>query len=122
MAEHGFSQRRACRLIEVNPKTVRRQVTADAPEVRRRLRALAGERSRFGYCRLGVALARKGLGMTHKHLLAVLREEWLAVLSRPGSNGATATRAPLTIPPRTTHNSPLSEPSNGPHTHHPTPP
>src|SRR3546814_4867832 len=69
MAEHGFSQRRACRLIEVNPKTVRRQVTADAPEVRRRLRELAGERSRFGYCRLGVLLAREGMGMNHTKLL-----------------------------------------------------
>src|SRR3546814_5245402 len=29
MAEHGFSQRRACRLIEVNPKTVRRQVRSE---------------------------------------------------------------------------------------------
>src|SRR3546814_1983224 len=34
VAEHGFSQRRACRLIEVDPKTVRREATADAPAVR----------------------------------------------------------------------------------------
>src|SRR3546814_10525616 len=45
MAEHGFSQRRACRLIEVDPKTVRREATADAQAVRQRLRELAGERS-----------------------------------------------------------------------------
>jgi hypothetical protein len=31
---HGFSQRRACRLIEVDPKTVRRPMTPDAPDVR----------------------------------------------------------------------------------------
>lgn len=41
VAEHGFSQRRACRLIEVDPKTVERRVRADAPEVRQRLRELA---------------------------------------------------------------------------------
>ena len=46
MAGHGFSQRRACRLIEVDPKTVRREATADAPAVRQRLRELAGERGR----------------------------------------------------------------------------
>src|SRR3546814_5087125 len=91
MAEHGFSQRRACRLIEVNPKTVRRQVTADAPEVRRRLRELAGERSRFGYCRLGVLLAREGMGMNHKKPLRLWREEGLAVSRRPGRQRATGT-------------------------------
>src|SRR3546814_13290182 len=94
MAEHGFSQRRACRLIEVNPKTVRRQVTADAPEVRRRLRELAGERSRFGYCRLGVLLAREGMGMNHKKLLRLWREEGMAVRRRPGRTRASVTRAP----------------------------
>jgi putative transposase len=49
MAAHGFSQRHACRLIEVDPKTVRRAPVTDAPEARQRLRDLAGERRRFGY-------------------------------------------------------------------------
>src|SRR3546814_12249158 len=73
MAEHGFSQRRACRPIEVNPKTVRRQLTADAPEVRRRLRELAGERRRFGYCRPAVLLAREGRGMNPDKRLRLWR-------------------------------------------------
>jgi hypothetical protein len=30
MAAHGFSQRHACRLIEVDPKTVRRASVTDA--------------------------------------------------------------------------------------------
>lgn len=58
MAAHGFSQRHACRLVEVDPKTVRRAPRADAPEIRQRLRELAGERRRFGYRRLGILLAR----------------------------------------------------------------
>src|SRR3546814_605423 len=79
MTKHGFSPRRACRLIEVAPKTVRRQATADAPEVRQRLRELAGERRRFGYRRLGILLAREGMGLNHKKLLRLYREEGLAV-------------------------------------------
>src|SRR3546814_5555260 len=66
VAEHGFSQRRACRLIEVDPKTVRREATADAQAVRQRLCELAGERRRFGYRRLGIMLAREGITMNQK--------------------------------------------------------
>ena len=65
MAAHGFSQRRACRLIEVDPKTVRRVPMSDASAVRQRLRELAGERRRFGYRRLGILLAREGMIMNH---------------------------------------------------------
>lgn len=98
MAAHGFSQRRACRLIEVDPKTVRRQAAADAPEVRQRLRELAGERRRFGYRRLGILLAREGMTMNHKKLLRLYREEGLAVRRRRGRKRATGTRAPMAVP------------------------
>jgi putative transposase len=98
MTGHGFSQRRACRLIEVDPKTVRRQATADAPEVRQRLRELAGERRRFGYRRLGILLAREGMTMNHKKLLRLYREEGLAVRRRRGRKRATGTRAPMAVP------------------------
>jgi len=40
----------------VDPKTVRRGAERDAPEVRQRLRELAGERRRFGYRRLGILM------------------------------------------------------------------
>lgn len=98
MAEHGFSQRRACRLIEVDPKTVRREATADAQAVRQRLRELAGERRRFGYRRLGIMLAREGITMNHKKLLRLYREEGLAVRRRRGRKRATGTRAPMALP------------------------
>jgi len=48
---------------------VRRPARADVPEVRQRLRELAGERRRFGSRRLGILLAREGMGMKHKKLL-----------------------------------------------------
>ena len=98
MSAHGFSQRRACRLVEVDPKTVRREATADALEVRQRLRELAGERRRFGYRRLGILLAREGMTMNHKKLYRLYRDEELAVRRRRGRKRATGTRAPMAIP------------------------
>jgi putative transposase len=102
MAAHGFSQRHACRLVEVDPKTVRRAPVADAPEVRQRLRDLAGERRRFGYRRLGVLLAREGMMMNHKKLYRLYCEEGLTVRRRRGRKRATGTRAPITLPQRPT--------------------
>lgn len=98
MARHGFSQRRACRLIEVDAKTVRRRPCADAPVERQRLRELAGERRRFGYRRLGILLAREGMHMNPKKLLRLYREENLGVRRRRGRKRATGTRAPMAIP------------------------
>ena len=65
----------------VDPKTVRRTVVPDAPELRHRLRGLAGERRRFGYRRLGVLLEREGVRLNHKKLYRLYREEGLAVVS-----------------------------------------
>jgi putative transposase len=66
MAAHGFSQRHACRLIEVAPKTVRRAPVVDGPKVRQRRRDLAGERRRFDYRRLGILLARAAMTIARR--------------------------------------------------------
>ncbi len=51
--EKGYSQRRACGLIGLEPKTYRYASTCGGnAAVRVRLRSLAGERRRFGYGRL----------------------------------------------------------------------
>lgn len=98
MAEHGLSQRRACTLAEVDPKTVRRDPVPDSPEIRARLRSLAGERRRFGYRRLGILLEREGMVMNRKKLFRLYTEEGLSVRRRRGRKRATGTRAPMAIP------------------------
>jgi putative transposase len=82
----------------VDPKTVRRGPAADAPEIRQRLRDLAGERRRFGYRRLGILLAREGMTMNPKKLYRLYREEGLSVRRRRGRKRATGTRAPAALP------------------------
>ncbi|HEX2680648.1 MAG TPA: IS3 family transposase [Candidatus Dormibacteraeota bacterium] len=97
--EKGYSQRRACALIGIAPKTYRyvSSRSDDAP-LRERLRALAGERRRFGYRRLYVLLRREGIELNHKKLFRVYREERLTVRRRGGRKRALGTRAPMALP------------------------
>ena len=98
MAERGYSQRRACGLIEVDPKTVRRVPGHGDAVLRARLRGLAAERRRFGYRRLGIVLEREGIRMNKKKLFRLYREEGLSVRRRRGRKRATGTRVPMALP------------------------
>jgi putative transposase len=98
MARHEVSQRRACRLVGVDPKTVRRERKPDHPAIRDRMREIAAERRRFGYRRIGLMLAREGVRMNHKKLRRLYTEERLAVKRRRGRKRATGTREPLAVP------------------------
>ena len=68
MRDHDLSQRRACVLVGVDPKTVRRERPPDNPDIREEMGKLAEKRRRFGYRRIGVLLERKGMVMNHKKL------------------------------------------------------
>ncbi len=98
MSGRGLSQARACRLVSVDPKTVRRRREADNPAIRQRMREIAHERRRFGYRRIGLMLEREGIHMNHKKLRRLYGEEGLAVKRRKGRKRATGTREPLDIP------------------------
>jgi hypothetical protein len=50
ITEKGYSQRRACRLVGIDPRVYRyRSTRGDDGPLRRRLRELSSERRRFGY-------------------------------------------------------------------------
>ncbi|WP_141095301.1 DDE-type integrase/transposase/recombinase, partial [Salmonella enterica] len=81
------------------PKTYRyRSRRSDDMEVPARLKALAGERRRFGYRRLHILLQREGIEPNHKKLSRLYREERLTVRRRDGRKRALGTRAPMALP------------------------
>ncbi|WP_138924922.1 IS3 family transposase [Sulfitobacter sp. BSw21498] len=97
MRDHDISQRRACRLVGVDPKTVRRDQSPDTPEVREEMTAIASKRRRFGYRRIGVLLERKGRIMNHKKLYRLYTEEKLGVRRRRGRKRARGSRTPMPV-------------------------
>ncbi len=97
--EKSYSQRRACGLVGLEPKTFRYVSTRpDDAGLRGRLKELASERRRFGYRRLHILLKREGVELNHKKLFRLYREERLTVRRRGGRKRALGTRAPMTIP------------------------
>ena len=98
----GISERRACRALGVGRSSCRyRSRRADATPLRERLRALAGERRRFGYRRLTTLLRREGHLVNHKRIYRLYKEEGLAVRRRLRKRVARARRPeppPVTRP------------------------
>lgn len=98
-AAFDLSERRACTILGFDRTLMRyRSSRADDADLRERLRALAGERRRFGLWRLMILLARQGIRLNHKRLRRVYVEERLQVRRRGGRKRALGTRAPMTIP------------------------
>jgi putative transposase len=65
MADHGFSERRACGLIGVNRLAWQYEpLRGQDDAVRARMREIANERRRFGYRRLAILLKREGAAGT----------------------------------------------------------
>jgi putative transposase len=101
MATQGVSERRACKLLEMDRSSYRYEPQPDRnAALREQLIRLARQKPRYGYRRLGVLLDRSGQRVNHKRLYRVYREEHLAVrrlkrkrLIRPAASIAVLTRA-----------------------------
>ncbi len=101
VAEYGVSERRACKLLDMDRSSYRYEPRPenDGP-LRQELIELARKKPRYGYRRLGVLLERVGYKVNHKHLYRLYREEHLAVrrlkrkrLKRPAAPLALLCRA-----------------------------
>lgn len=81
--KHGYSERRACMLMDMNRRTYRRVLVPDRnATLRIRLKELAEERRRFGSPRLLVLLRREGWVVNHKRVERVYRQEGLSLRQR----------------------------------------
>ncbi|MDP3907693.1 IS3 family transposase [Novosphingobium sp.] len=94
----GMSERRACRVIGADRKSMRyRSQRDDDAEVRSKLRELAQQRRRFGYRRLHILLRREGIVINRKKTQRLYREEKLAVRRRRNRRRAIGARAPAPV-------------------------
>jgi len=97
--EYRRSERRACQLAGIGRSSCRYQARRrEDPELRARLRELAGERRRFGYRRLTVLLRREGWGVNPKRVYRLYGEEGLRVRRRPRPRLRAEARRPLALP------------------------
>ena len=93
-----MSERRACRVIDADRKSVRyRSTRDDDAELREKLRELANQRRRFGYRRLHILLRREGIMINRKKTQRLYKEEGLAVRRRRSRRRAVGTRAPAPV-------------------------
>ena len=99
--EYRRSERRACGLVGMSRSSCRYEAERrDEDALRDRLRALAGERRRFGYRRLTVLLRREGQAVNPKRVYRLYREEGLAVRRRKRQRVAVAARTRRALPVR----------------------
>ena len=83
IATHGLSQRRACGLIELTRRSLRREPRPDRNQALRvRLRSLAEERRRWGCPMLYQVLRREGWRVKHKRVERLYREAGLSLRGR----------------------------------------
>lgn len=95
----GYSQRRACGLVGIDPRVYRyRSTRPDDAGLRQRLKELALARRRFGYRRLHILLKREGIEANWKKVSRIYQEERLKMRKRDGRKRTLGTRTPMTVP------------------------
>lgn len=81
--ELTFSERRACRAIEIDRKTLHyKPVQKDAPELVNKIRAIAEKYPSYGYRRVHSRLSRQGVKMNIKRLRRIYLEQKLFLRRR----------------------------------------
>ena len=91
-----MSERRACRVIDADRKSVRYRSTRDDDvDLREKLRELANQRRRVGYRLSHILLRREGIMIDRKKTQRLYREEGLA--ARRSRRRAVGTRAPAPV-------------------------
>ncbi len=99
--ELGFSESRACGLIQMSRSSYRYRSRRPPDEkIRKRLRHLAARRPRWGYRRLLILLQREGVQMNHKRCYRLYTEEGLKVRRKRRKRIAGQPRSPLPLPDR----------------------
>jgi putative transposase len=89
-----MSERHACRVIDVDRKSVRyRSAREEDATLRERLRELANQRRRCGYRRLHILLRREGIVINRKKTQRVYRDKGWAVRRQRGCKRAVGARA-----------------------------
>ena len=96
---HKFSERRSCRLADLNLSTWQyRARRKEQPGLRARIKELAGLRRRFGYRRIHALLRREGWSVNHKAVHRIYVEEGLQVRKRKRKRISQGERRPMLIP------------------------
>ena len=95
-----MSERRACRVIGAQRRTMRyqRRTRDDEPRVRERLRTLAAEHPRWGYRRLHILLERERGTINRKRVYRLYRLDGLAVRRRRRKRAARIPRGIVSQP------------------------
>lgn len=84
LKDYGLSERRACRLAEVNRATFQYRPRPDRNvTLRQKLRDFAQKRRRWGFHKALATLRREGERVNHKRVQRLWREEGLHVRPRP---------------------------------------
>jgi putative transposase len=83
VASHGYSQRRACRLMRHHRSTQRKPSTLDPrTEIRRRMNETIAVRVRYGYQRVHIMLAHEGWRLRRNIVYRLSRHEGLALSTK----------------------------------------
>lgn len=82
-ASHGYSERRACRLMRQHRSTQRTPLRSDPrTELRQRMHEIVAARIRFGYRRVHIMLKREGWQVGKNVVYRLYREEGLCLRSK----------------------------------------